>query len=316
MGSPAPIVVFAYRRPEHLRRTLQSLIQCAGFEASPVIVYGDGPKNEEDRPRIEATRQVARDLLGNRAEYRFSDVNLGLSQSVIRGVTEVTDRFGRVIVLEDDIAVAPEFLAYMNSALDRYAGDSSVFQVSGYMFDVPEFADRSQALFLPLTVSWGWATWKRAWNCFDPAAAGWDALRRDRALRRRFNLENAYDYATMLERQMAGQSDSWAVRWYWSVFQARGLVLFPPVSLTSNIGMDGSGTHGRGRIRRFGGDQVRQVRGDFIEFPPVVGIDGAAFKNVRAAVWRQNGGWLGRAVARIARLGRKLRPSVGKNGVA
>lgn len=315
MVSPAPIVVFAYRRPEHLRRTLQSLMQCSGFVGSPVIVYGDGPQSEDERASTEATRQVAREMLGSRAEYHFSDTNLGLSQSVIRGVTEVTDRFGRAIVLEDDLQVAPGFLAYMNSALDRYAEDSSVFQVSGYMFDVPEFAARRTAMFLPLTVSWGWATWKRAWDRFDPAAKGWEALRSDRGLRQRFNLDGAYDYSTMLERQMAGRSDSWAVRWYWTVFRAGGLVLFPPLTLVSNTGLDGSGTHGRGRLKRFGHAHPGQACGGPIELPARGEVSEEAFSRVRAAVWRQNGGWLGQAAARLARLGHRLRPLMGWRGV-
>ena len=79
MGSSAPIVIFAYRRPEHLRRTLQSLMLCDGFKSSPVIIYGDGPRNDEERLSTEATRRVAREMLGSDAEYHFSDSNLGLS---------------------------------------------------------------------------------------------------------------------------------------------------------------------------------------------------------------------------------------------
>jgi Glycosyl transferase family 2 len=311
MAASAPIVVFAYRRPDHLRRTLRSLMDCDGFEGSPVIVYCDGPRNAEERRSTEATREVAREMLGSRAEYHFSDANLGLSRSVIHGVTEVTRRFGRSIVIEDDLQLAPDFLGYMNAALDRYADDPAVFQISGYMFDVPEFADRRDALFLPLTVSWGWATWQRAWNAFDPDASGWEGLRSDRDLRRRFNLAGAYDYATMLESQMAGRSDSWAVRWYWTVFRAGGLVLFPPLSLVGNIGMDGSGTHGRGRLTRFGSEQRGPTPTGPVELPGHALMNARDFASVRAAIWRQNGGWLGQARMRLRRL---LKPSSRRSG--
>lgn len=301
MSTLAPVVVFAYRRPDHLRNTLASLMRCAGFDRTPVIVYGDGPRDSGETGSVMATRELAQSMLGERAEYHFSEANLGLSRSVIGGVTEVVDRFGRAIVVEDDLELSPSFLTFMNHALDRYANDERVFQVSGYMFDVPQLKAAPSALFLPLTVSWGWATWRRAWNQFDPLASGWEALRTDRDLRRRFNLDEAYDYATMLVRQMEGLRNSWAVRWYWTVFKANGLVLFPPVSLVRNTGFDGSGTHGRGLLRRF--SKARPVLPSTeIDLPESVRLDERLFAQVKKALWWQNGGWIAPVADRLRRL--------------
>jgi len=300
----APITIFVYRRPDHLRNTLMSLIQCQGFEGSPVIVYGDGPKNDQERESVDATRAVAQSLLGTRAEYHFSESNRGLSISVISGVTEVLRRFESVIVIEDDLELSPEFLAYMNNALDVYANDVKVFQVSGYMFDVQEMGRHDAAVFLPFTTSWGWATWRRAWQKFDTAAFGWEKLLTDPSLRRRFNLGGAYDYASMLERQMSGERDSWAIRWYWSVFKEHGLVLFPPQSLVRNTGFDGSGTHGRGLLSRFGrtGGRPPAV---YFEFPQKSEFNFALYEQVTAALRRQNGGWKTACLNVIRRLIRR-----------
>ena len=82
----------------------------------------------------------------------------------------------------------------------------------------------------------------------------WEKLRADRVLRRCLNLDGAYDYATMLIRQMAATRSSWAVRWYWTVLM-NGLALFPPFSMVRNTGFDGSGTHGRGRVCKFSEDR-------------------------------------------------------------
>lgn len=296
MSQYAPILIFAYRRPEHLRNTLASLMRCTGFQESPVIVYADGPRSTAEKDAVMATREVACSMLGERAEYHFSKANRGLSESVISGVSETLERFGRVIVVEDDLELNPAFLTFMNAALDRYADAENVFQVSGYMFDVPELKKERTALFLPFTVSWGWATWKRAWDCFDPKATGWEALRADKQLRRRFNLDGSYDYATMLVRQMAGMRDSWAVRWYWTVFKAQGLVLFPPVSLVRNTGFDGSGTHGRGVLRHFSGCGLVNTIPE-IALPESMLIDSVLYAHAKRALWRQNGGWIGRFVS-------------------
>lgn len=295
MSSLAPVVVFAYRRPEHLRNTLGSLMRCDGFWQSPIIVYCDGPRDSGEVDAVTATRGLAGNMLGGHAEYHFSEANLGLSRSVISGVSDVVERFGRVIVVEDDLELSPTFLTFMNRALDYYAEDENVFQVSGYMFDVPQLKIARSALFLPFTGSWGWATWKRAWDQFDPLATGWEALQSDRALRRRFNLDGVYDYATMLVQQMDGLRDSWAVRWYWSVFKARGLVVFPPVSLVQNSGFDGTGTHGRGLLRKFS-KRSSALSSPRIHLPEFVVLDSNLYTQVKAALWIQNGKQIGKVI--------------------
>lgn len=299
--SKAPIAVFCYRRPDHLRNTLQSLMRCEGFPGSPVFVYCDGPRSEAERGDVEATRTVARELLGDDAEYHFSPTNRGLSASVIAGVSDVLARFERVIVIEDDLLLSPDFLSYMNKSLTLYADEARVFQVSGYTFEVPALARAGISVFLPFTTSWGWATWRRAWSNFDAAAKGWERLQTEPGLRRRFNLDGAYDYATMLERQMQGKRDSWAIRWYWSVFSAGGLVLFPPTTLVKNEGMDGSGTHGRGLLRRFRTEALSGTLGE-PEFPAKVVADPVSVRQVVDALKWQNGGWRTRCLDLLRRL--------------
>lgn len=301
MASQAPIAIFCYRRPDHLRRTLQSLMQCEGFEGSPVFVFGDGPRNEAEQASVEATRVVARELLGGNTQYNFNDSNRGLSASVIDGVSTVIELHGRAIVIEDDLALNKFFVRFMNDALDRYKDDDNVFQVSGYAFDSKEIASLNQSVFLPFTTSWGWATWQRAWQQFDPTARGWELLATNAELRARFNLGGAYDYATMLERQMSGQRDSWAIRWYWSVFMKSGLILFPPKSLVSNTGFDGSGTHGGGVFSRF--NQV--FDGSVIKYPELpmsAVLNQSAVAQAVAALRRQNGGLRARCFDMVRRL--------------
>jgi hypothetical protein len=274
-------------------------MNCDGFAGTPVIVFCDGSKGDGDAAAVEQTRAVAKELLGEQAEYRFATSNHGLAKSIIAGVTGTVERYGRVIVVEDDLDLNPGFLTYMNDALDRYSEATDVYQVSGYT--VTNGSPTSSAAFFPFTVSWGWATWKRAWDRFDPTAKGWERLRTDKSLRKRFNLDGAYDYATMLWRQMAGRGDSWAIRWYWTVFSLGGLVLFPPTTLVRNSGFDGSGTHGRGALRKFAsestaGEAISVVLADAVR------LDDQAFRAIKQAMWRRNGGWLGHLVDRARKM--------------
>ena len=242
--SYAPIALFIYNRPEHTRRTLESLIRCAEFADSPLYIFCDGPKSSTDQRKVQRARDVAFSLVGTRAKFIESQTNKGLANSIISGVSQLCSTYGRAIALEDDLVVAPVFLNFLNRALDKYQDSEQVMHVSGYMFSIPEFLTRNEALFLPITTSWGWGTWKRAWDCFDPQASGWEVLKTDGDLQKRFNLDGAFDYSNMLKKQMSGKIDSWAIRWHWSIFKSNGINLFPPQSYVQNIGLDGSGTHG------------------------------------------------------------------------
>jgi hypothetical protein len=160
----------------------------------------------------------------------------------VSGVSELCARYGRVIVLEDDFLVSPWFLDYMIRALDRYADEPQVYQISGYMFPV-QHSTKPDAFFLPLMTTWGWATWERAWKIFDWNAD--DALEalRNPELRHRFDLGGSYPYAAMLEKRLRNENDSWGILFWWSVFKAGGLALHPAESLVWVGGFDRSGTH-------------------------------------------------------------------------
>jgi hypothetical protein len=297
----APIALFCFKRTDHLRRTIESLQGNPEYAASTIYVFGDGPKTLDDAPLVKETRQIAQDLLGSHGHYRFSNVNLGLARSIIHGVSELTERYGHVIVVEDDLQVDAQFLSFMNHAIHRYRDESAVMQVSGYMFNSREFDKRASPVFLPFPSSWGWATWRRAWRQFDPAATGWELLGRDKALRRQFNLNGAYDYATMLTRQMKGVGDSWAIRWYWSVFRSQGLVVYPPQTLVRNTGFDGSGTHGGGLFRRFRDQRPQPVARSYdLSADPKLVLEDLTV--VRQTIWRQNGGYLGKFVDLVRRI--------------
>ena len=238
-----PVAVFLYNRPNHANLALESLSRCRRLDECSVEIYCDGPKNAEASEQVTAVRQVAREWasrLGAKVIER--ETNIGLARSIVSGVTELCNRHGRVIVIEDDFLLSPSFLDYMLLALDRYANESNVYQISGYMFQV-RHSSKHDAFFLPLTTTWGWATWSRAWKIFNWDATDAQDLLRDPEVRRRFNLDDAYPYAEMLEEKLEGGNDSWGILFWWAVFKTGGLVLHPEKSLVWNGGFDETGTH-------------------------------------------------------------------------
>lgn len=243
----APIVLFVYNRPDHTKRTLESLEKNFLSKESELYIYSDGPKKGVSKEQIEKifeTRKMAKERRWCGGVHIIErKENMGLANSVIAGVTEIINKFGRIIVLEDDLLLSKYFLKYMNDALNRYENEDCVMQISGYMFPV-EIYTKYDALFLPFTNSWGWATWRRSWNLLDRDSKGLDILRKSPIMRKRFDLDNSYPFFKMLLNQKAGRVDSWGIRFYLSVFLNNGLVLYPKKSLVINNGFDRSGTHG------------------------------------------------------------------------
>lgn len=241
--SLAPVALFVYNRPEHTRRAVEALAANALAGETPLYIFSDAPRNGAARQSVEVVRAYIRAISGFQSITIVErETNFGLARSIIDGVTSLCAKHGRVIVVEDDLVTSPHFLSYMNDALWRYDHEERVMQIAGYMFPVSLTLDED-ALFLPFTSSWGWATWERAWRHFDASGSGHRRLVEDESLRRAFDLNGKYGYFQMLESQLRGETDSWAIRWYLSVFLTNGLTIYPKKTLVKNCGFDGSGVN-------------------------------------------------------------------------
>lgn len=241
MTSYAPIAVFTYNRPVHTERLFESLHDNPVFQESPVYVYCDGPKYSDHADSVEATREVVRRKAPPAARIIERNENFGLAKSIITGVTELCEEYGRVIVLEDDLVLSPHALEFLNQGLERYADDERVMHISAYMYPVRTRFPSAQ--FYREATCWGWATWARAWKYFDPDAGRLVDEIDEQGRRSEFNIDDSMYFYQMLCRQRDGTIDSWAIRWYASMFRAGGLALHPPYSLVQNLGFDGSGVH-------------------------------------------------------------------------
>lgn len=282
----APIAIFAFKRPDHLRGTLESLLANPEVSSSPVYVFCDGPRRPDETSAVEQTREVARSLAPAHTRFVMRDCNFGLRRSISEGVTELVREFGKVIVIEDDLVISDQFIAFMNAGLDKYRDHDKVMQISGHMFPIST-PRAKEPIFLPFTTTWGWATWRRAWDRFDGDGKGYSKLRSHPGLRRQFDLDGAYPYFSMLKKQRSGKVDSWGILWYLSVFMHEGLVLYPAESLVANKGFDGTGTNcsagGSANEQSMGRIDVSQLG-----FPQESSIDMRVFETVKAYLARNN----------------------------
>jgi hypothetical protein len=238
---PAPVVLFAYNRPNHLQLTIESLKKNDLVSDTDVIIYADAPKSSKHLEEVELVRQYIRTVDGFKSVTIIErDENWGLARSIIDGVTATINHYGRVIVIEDDLVTSKYFLRYMNEGLDFYADNQDVASIHGYVYPI---SGLSNTFFLRGADCWGWATWKDRWELFEPDGSKLLKDLTEKNLLKKFDFNGAYSFSGMLKAQINGLNNSWAIRWHASMFLLNKFTLYPGKSLVSNIGNDGTGIH-------------------------------------------------------------------------
>ncbi|MBO7635122.1 MAG: glycosyltransferase [Paludibacteraceae bacterium] len=241
-NSFAPILLFVYNRPMHVRHLIESLLTNVESKDSCLYIYADAAKDAEEEAHVQEVRQYIHAINGFASVHITERTeNWGLARNVIDGVTTIVNKYGRVIVLEDDLVVAPYFLRFMNDALETYKDEPKVGHIQACDFTQdPTLPD---TFLIKWTGSWGWATWDSAWKFFNPN--GKKLLRKleKNNLTTAFDFNGKYGFTRMLRRQIEGKNNSWAIRWNASLFLADILSLNVGKSLVQNNGFDGSGTN-------------------------------------------------------------------------
>jgi hypothetical protein len=242
MQNFAPIALFVYNRPEHTRRTIKFLQQNLLAEESRLYIFSDAAKDPNNQKLVDEVREIIRTVDGfKHVELIERKSNLGLANSIIDGVSRLVKDYGKVIVFEDDLISSMYTLQYFNDALNRYQDEEKVMHIGAYMYPLKE-ENLPETFFYRAATSWGWATWDRAWKNFEPDI---DLIisRFDDEKKNQFSIDGTMNFWKQIQEFKSGKNNSWAIRWYASIFLKGGLTLNPSKSLIDNIGHDGTGIH-------------------------------------------------------------------------
>lgn len=292
MSNLAPIALFVYNRPVHTHRTVESLKANHLAKESDLFIFADGAKSEKDE---EAVKQVA-DYIATVNGFKSVTIvkqekNLGLANSIINGVTQLSESYGKFIVFEDDLMCAPYTLTYLNEALDIYQNEEKVFHICSYMYPINLSDDLPETFFYRATHSLGWASWKRAWDKFNPDVD--DLMAQfDQQKIKDFTFDGKMNFWKQMNAFKAGKNNSWAIRWYASVFLNNGLALNVARSLINNIGHDGSGVHSH--VENTYDVEVYPNR--IKEFPKEISENKTMYQLVKSFYTNRKGSWWDRGV--------------------
>ncbi|HIF9174734.1 TPA: hypothetical protein ACX6PS_003448 [Photobacterium damselae] len=236
----APIILFVYSRLEHTKKTIEALKCNYLAKESDLIIYSDGERDELDYIKVNAVRKYLLSVDGFKSIKIINrEENYGLAKNIIDGVTDVINKYGKVIVLEDDIVTSPFFLKYMNDSLEKYKQDLKVNSISGcnYPVDLNQIVEDTYFLRIPLC--WGWATWSNRWQLFSKDLNEIPLINKE--VINYINFDGYHDYFVQAKRNYKGKLNTWFIFWYLASAKNKKLTLFPKYSLVSNIGLDGSG---------------------------------------------------------------------------
>ena len=243
MALTTPVAFCIFNRPELTLRVFDAI---ARQQPKRLLVIADGPRSSHpgDQDRVRMTRSVLKRVNWPcEVQTNFAEANLGCRQRMASGITWAFEQAEELIILEDDCLPHDSFFSFCQSLLNRYRGEPRVMMISGNNFQ-PHVRTNRSYFFSRYTHIWGWASWRRAWNCYDLDMNTWQEDRASRSLANAFENGDEYEHwQYIFDQQLAGQIDTWDFAWMYACLKNKGLTILPEHNLVSNLGFGIDATH-------------------------------------------------------------------------
>jgi len=244
MNNLAPIIIFTYNRLDDIQKTISSLQQNLLAKESELFLFSDFAKRDKDKEAVNKVREYLETISGFKSITIIKrDKNFGLAENIVDGVTEIINKYEKVIVLEDDLITSKNFLNYMNDTLEYYKNNKQIFAISGFCWRLPSLKNLKEDIFFAYRpASWGWATWKNQWEDIDWEIKDYETFIKDKKAIKKFN-RGGMDMTRMLKHFKEGKNNSWAIRWSYSMSKQDKYCIYPKISKVQNIGFGNDATH-------------------------------------------------------------------------
>lgn len=241
MKTPVALLIF-----NRLETTARVFAEIRKARPPQLLIIADGPRagHPGDEEKCRATRAIVEhpdwdcEVLKN-----YSDVNLGTGQRPASGISWIFENVEEAIILEDDCLPHPTFFRFCDELLEYYRDDKRVMTISGnnFQYGVRRAAESYYFSIYPHT--WGWATWRRAWQLYDFEARDWSQLRETKWLREALGDRDAAAHWRSVFDSVSSTSDGWDYQWIFCCWAQNALGVVPNVNLISNIGWGDDATH-------------------------------------------------------------------------
>ena len=249
MSIRTPVLLLVFNRPDFTRMAIDALSR---VRPPRLYIAADGPRpaREADVELCRAVRECLESIPWPCEVFRlYSDTNLGSKRRVSSAITWFFEHEAEGIILEDDCHPGDTFFQFCGELLNRYREDERVMLISGdrgLQRDAP--IDRSY-YFSKYSLTWGWATWRRAWRHYDVHLATWEEFKSSGRLRRKcFDDRECAYWITKVERALSGDLDAWDYQWMITCWMQGGLAVIPRCNLVKNVGFRDDATHTKDKL--------------------------------------------------------------------
>lgn len=231
------VVVFAYNRPEKLKKLLQSISDYNSI-FKYIKIYIDGAKNISDIRNVDECERIVEDFtqLESGRSYVRRKQNVGLKKNILLGLDQVSKEFEGFIVLEDDLILSQSFFQWHYAYLEAYKQDKKVWHLSAWNYMNMSNLTDSSGVVSPFMNCWGWSTWSDRWNFYKTDFVT-KLSKRDIDIFENSGMYEQYD----LNRK--GEMSTWAIYWHIVILENAGICVNSTIPLVLNEGLDGSGTN-------------------------------------------------------------------------
>lgn len=235
MPLPA-IIIPAYNRPACLKRLLESVSQAVYSDNNITLVISIDQSNSNEIYDIAESFTWPHGKL----EIIKHKKHYGLKEHIL-WCGDLTEKYGSVIILEDDLLVSPLFYSYTKQAMQFCSlfPDERIAGVSLYNYEIAEssfcpfepFDDGYDNYFIQVASSWGQCWTNNMWGGFR----SWFANNAEMLFS-----EEVPDYL-----RKWGQH-SWKKHFIRYLISTGKYFLFPRISLSTNFGDPGTNTDRKG----------------------------------------------------------------------
>lgn len=241
----APILVSVYNRKDHLHKCIESLKKNRLSKSSIIYIVSDGPKESIDKHEINEVREYIDSIEGFVEVIKIlREKNYGSYNSILSAMSELMQYHDSFIFLEDDIEVSPTFLDYLNDGLTKFKNNQSILAICSYSIPIVIPKHYGLDVYLGERFSpWGFAIWKDRFLEIDFSKKNrYDYAINSRTITKKIN-RIGQDYFELLKMDSASIINAIDVKiCFYQIINSLYCV-FPKISLSRNLGFDGSGEH-------------------------------------------------------------------------
>ncbi len=243
----APVLLIGFNRPNTMRQVFDA-VRISKPEKLYYAVDGARPGKKED-DKVQQVRDIIQQVdWPCEVHTLFREENVGCGFGPANAISWAFENEDRLIVLEDDCVPSQSFFHFCNEMLERYKEDTRVNIVSGRShWHGSKFFEKYDYLFTHYAHTWGWATWKRAWEQFDIYMKDVSDFLEDggainvlplKSIGQRTNL-NLKKKSNIISEEV---THSWDSQWFYTRLKT-GLGIVPSHNLIHNIGDVGTHTN-------------------------------------------------------------------------